>query len=119
MNSGLVVIPTGGFDTTTHALLVESSATFHDRDTWFGRAELVQKPAEDLHAHEYGDEIFGVAKIQGGYARQFKPWQGVTTAVGGSMSFSIVPPELASRYGGRVAPGVAVFATVRSPRHGM
>jgi len=119
MNSGPVVIPTGGFDATTHALLLESSATFHDRDTWFGRGELVQKPAEDLHAHEYGAEIFGVAKIQGGYARQFNSWKGVTTAVGGSVSFSIVPPELASRYGGRVAPGVALFATVRSPRHGI
>jgi hypothetical protein len=119
MNSGLVVVPTGAFNTTTHALLLESSATFNDRDTWFGRAELVQKPAEDLHAHEYGTEIFSVAKVQGGYARQFKPWKGMTAGVGASGSLSIVPPELSSRYGGRVAPGLAVFATVRPPRHGM
>ena len=119
MNSGLVVIPTGAFNKTTHALLLESSATIHDRDTWFGRAELVQKPAEDLHAHEYGAEIFSVAKVQGGYARQFKPWRGLTPGVGGSVSLSLVPPELASRYGGRVAPGLAVFATIRAPRHGM
>src|SRR6185436_4309485 len=95
MNSGLVVVPTGAFDTTTHAVLLESSATFHDRDTWFGRGELVQKPAEDLHAHEYGAEIFPVSKVQGGYARQFKPWKGLTTAVGGSVSLTLVPPELA------------------------
>jgi hypothetical protein len=119
VNSGIVVIPTGAFKTTTHALLFESSATFRERDTWFGRAELVQKPAEDLHAHEYGAEIFTIAKVQGGYARQFKPWKGITSGVGGSVSLSIVPPALASRYGGRVAPGLAVFATVRPPRHGM
>ena len=118
VNSGIVVIPTGAFNTTTHALLLESSATFRERDTWFGRAELVQKPADDLHAHEYGAEIFTIAKVQGGYARQFKPWKGITSGVGGSISLSIVPPELASRYGGRVAPGFAVFATVRPPRHG-
>jgi hypothetical protein len=119
MNSGLVVIPTNAFNTATHALLLESSATFRVRDTWFGRAELAQKPAEDLHAHEYGAEIFTVAKIQGGYARQFEPWKGITSGVGGSVSLSIVPPELASRYGGRVAPGFAVFATIRPSRHGM
>ena len=119
MNSGLVVIPTGAFNATTHAFLLESSAAFHDRDTWFGRAELAQKPAEDLHAHEYGAGIFSVAKMQGGYARQFKPWKGLTAGVGGSVSLSLVPPELASRYGGRVAPGFAVFASVRPPRHGM
>ncbi len=119
MNSGLVVVPTGAFDVTTHAVLLESSATFRDRDTLFGRAELVQKPAEDLHAHEYGAEIFPVAKVQGGYARQFKAWKGLTPSVGGSVSLSIVPPELSSRYGGRVAPGFAVFATIRPPRHGM
>src|SRR3954470_10177878 len=119
VNSGLAVIPTGEFDTTTHALLLETSATFHDRHTGFGRAEVVEKPAEDLHAHEYRAEIFTLAKIQGGYVRQFKPWKGLTSGLGGSVSLSIVPPELAPRYGGRVAPGVAVFATVRPPRHAM
>ncbi|MFL6280539.1 MAG: hypothetical protein ACJ731_10540 [Vicinamibacterales bacterium] len=119
VNSGLVVIPIGDFNTTTHALLLESSATFDDRHTWFGRGEVVQKPAEDLHAHEYRADIFTLAKIQGGYVRQFKPWKGLTTGLGGSVSLSIVPPELAPRYGGRVAPGVAVFATIRPPRHAM
>src|SRR6188508_2411350 len=80
---------------------------------------VAQKPAEDLHAHEYGAGIFSVAKMQGGYARQFKPWKGLTAGVGGSVSLSLVPPELAPRYGGRVAPGFAVFASVRPPRHGM
>jgi len=119
VNSGLVVIPTGVFDTTTNAVLVESSVTIDDRHNGFARAEVVQKPAEDLHAHEFGADIFTVSKIQAGYVRQFKFWKGSAVGVGGSASLSIVPPELASRYNGRVAPGFGVFVTVRPPRHGL
>ncbi len=119
VNSGVIVTPTDVVAASTHALVAETSVTLRDRDTWFGRAEVVGKPAEDLHAHEYGDAIFAVAKLQAGYARQFKAWKGFTPGVGGTVSFSVVPPELESRYGGRVAPGIAVFATVRPLRHGM
>ena len=119
VNSGLLVLPTGVFNATTNAILLESSVTIDDRHNWFARGEVVQKPAEDLHAHEYGAAIFTVSKIQGGYVRQFKPSSGMTIGIGGSVSLSIVPPELASRYNGRVAPGFAVFATVRPPRHMM
>jgi hypothetical protein len=119
VNSGIVVIPTGVFDATTHAWLLETNATFNDRHSWFGRAEVVQKPAEDLHAHEYGAAIFTLGKLQAGYVRQFKPWKGMTPGAGGSVSLSLVPSELESRYGGHVAPGFAVFATIRPPRHAM
>jgi hypothetical protein len=119
VNSGIVVIPTGVFDATTHAWLLETNATFNDRHSWFGRAEVVQKPAEDLHAHEYGVAIFTLGKLQGGYVRLFKAWKGITPGAGGSVSLSLVPSELESRYGGHVAPGFAVFATIRPPRHGM
>ena len=117
--TGLLVLPTGVFNATTNAVLLESSVTIDDRHNWFARGEIVQKPAEDLHAHEYGAAIFTVAKIQGGYVRQFKPSPGMTIGIGGTVSLSIVPPELASRYNGRVAPGFGAFATVRPPRHVM
>ncbi len=119
MNSGLVIIPTGMFDTTTNAILFESSMTINDRHNWFARGEVVQKPAEDLHAHEFGADIFTVSKVQAGYVRQLGPVKGMTVGIGGSVSLSIVPPELASRYNGRAAPGFGVFATVRPPRHAM
>jgi hypothetical protein len=119
VNSGIAVIPTGVFATKTHALLLETNATFDERHSWFGRAEVVEKPAEDLHAHEYGAAIFTLGKLQAGYVRQFTAWKGMMSGVGGSVSLSIVPPELESRYGGRVAPGFALFATIRPPRHGM
>ena len=119
VNSGLLVLPTGVFNATTNAVLLESSVTIDDRHNWYARGEVVQKPAEDLHAHEYGAAIFTVAKIQGGYVRQFKPSPGMTIGIGGTVSLSLVPPELASRYNGRVAPGFGAFATVRPPRHVM
>jgi hypothetical protein len=119
VNSGLVITPTGIFDTTTNAILFESSVTINDRHNLFARVEVVQKPAEDLHAHEFGAHIFTVSKMQAGYVRQFSSWKGMTVGIGGSASLSIVPPELASRYNGQVAPGFGVFTTVRPPRHGM
>lgn len=119
VNSGLVVIPTGVFTTKTNAILAESSVTINDRHNVFARAEVVQKPAEDLHAHEFAADIFTVSKIQAGYVREFNSWKGTTVGIGGSASLSIVPSELASRYNGQVAPGFGGFVTIRPPRHGM
>ena len=94
-------------------MLAESSVTIHARHTWFGRAEIVEKPAHDLHAHEFAATIFTLGKVQAGYVWQFKPWKGIESGIGGTVSASIVPGELASRYEGRVAPGFGVFLTVR------
>jgi hypothetical protein len=119
LNSGRENIPTGVLEATTQAILLESSITVRARHTWFGRAEVVEKPAHDLHAHEYATEVFTVGKVQGGYVRQFESWKGLVAGVGASASASLVPPQLASRYHGRVTPGFNVFLTVRPPRHVM
>ena len=107
------------FDATTQAWLFETSATFGATHTFFGRAEVVEKPAHDLHAHEFPTSIFTVGKLQAGYVRQFKPWRGMVPGVGAMASISIVPPELASRYDGRVAPGFGFFFNVRPSKHVM
>jgi hypothetical protein len=39
--------------------------------------------------------------------------------VGAMASISIVPPELASRYDGRIAPGFGFFFNVRPRKHVM
>ena len=41
-----------------------------DAHTLFGRVEIVEKPAHDLHAHEFPTSIFTVGKLQVGYVRQ-------------------------------------------------
>ena len=78
-----------------------------ERNTWFGRAELVQKPAHDLHAHEFEDAIFTVAKVGAGYLRSFNAWKGLVPGIGGSVTLNFVPEALSVQYDGRVRPGVA------------
>jgi hypothetical protein len=117
VNSAREIIPGGAFDAVTQAVLLESSLTVRDRHTWFGRAELVEKPAHDLHAHEFPISIFTVGKLQLGYVRYFRPWKGMVPGIGGMTSVSMVPPELASRYDGRLAPSFGVFFTMLPSRH--
>jgi hypothetical protein len=118
-NSAREFIPGGVLDATTHAGLLESSVTLSDRHTWFGRAELVGKPAHDLHAHEYASLIFTIGKLQGGYVRHLRAWKGIVPGIGATVSASLLPPALAPRYNGRVAPGFGVFLSVRPSRHMM
>jgi hypothetical protein len=119
VNAGSEVIPGDVVDLVTHAALLETNLTMGDRDTWFGRFEIVGKPGHDLHVHEAPVTIFTVAKIQAGYVRTFWTGKGMATGVGGTVSVSMVPPALESRYSGRFAPGFGVFLTVRPSRHAM
>jgi len=99
-------------DHATHAFLVETNLTKRARDTWFGRVEVTEKTAHDLALAE-SDEIFTVAKLQGGYTRYFAPRSGFAPGIGGALSFGFVPDSLAAAYGRRVNTGIAVFVTVR------
>ena len=103
---------------TTHALLAESTLSLRDRHVGFMRFEMVGKPAHDLHVHEF-TEVFTVGKVQVGYAYYLRPAGGLQVGMGGSVAGSLVSSALAPRYGGRVAPGVAVFLTVRPASHAM
>ena len=119
LNSSSEAVPDGTFDATTLAWLFESSATLREAHTLFGRIEIVEKPAHDLHAHEFPTSIFTVGKLQAGYVRQLRPWKGLVPGVGGMASVSLVPSELSSRYGGRTALGFGMFLTLRPSRHVM
>jgi hypothetical protein len=103
-------------DAVTHAVLIEASLGQRDAYTIFGRAEIVQKPAHDLHAHEYGARILTVGKIQLGYTRMVATGKGASVNVGATATLSLVPPALAPRYDGRAAPGLALFLNVKSGR---
>ena len=45
--------------------------------------------------------------------------RGLVPGIGGSVSLSVLSPELAPRYYGRVAPGFAVFFSLQAARHRM
>jgi hypothetical protein len=118
MNSHVEVVPGDRLDLTTHALLLESTYS-RSRHSIFGRFEVVGKPAHDLHAHEFITRVFTVGKLQAGYELTLPAWRGLVPGIGGTVSASLVPQELAVRYEGRVAPGFGVFVSLRPSRHFM
>jgi hypothetical protein len=99
----------------TNGLIGESSVSLSGRHVWFGRVEMNGKPAHDLHIHESND-VFTVAKLQGGYTRYFDARRGLTPGVGVSVSAALVPDALKPRYGG-VGTGMGVFLTLRPAQH--
>ena len=99
-------------DHASNALLLETNLTFDDRDTWFGRFEVVGKSAHDLAVPDSPDS-FTVAKLQGGYTRYLKAWNSLQPGLGASISAGVVPQALQSLYGSRVNVGFGVFLTLR------
>ena len=110
-------------DQATHALLIETNYTLHDRDSWFGRFEIVDKTAHDLNVirslvHDVGGErLFTVSKLQGGYTRYFDVGSGLKAGLGITASAGLVPKDLEPDYGSRVNPGFGVFMTLRPAAH--
>ena len=98
------------------ALLAETTVTLDERNTWFGRFELVGKSAHDLNLD--GNDTFTVGKLQGGYTRYLDAWDSLKAGIGAAVSAGFVPSGLRSAYGSRVNPGLAVFATLRPAPHG-
>jgi YHS domain-containing protein len=96
----------------SNAFLAESTVTFHQRDTVFGRLEFAAKSAHDLEVPE-PPESFTVAKLQAGYTRYLRARRGFQPGMGAGLSLGIVPDTLATTYGRRVNPGMAVFLTLR------
>jgi hypothetical protein len=119
LNSGREIIPGAVLEARTVAILLESNLSVQDRHTFFGRAEIVEKPAHDLHAHEYADRIFTVGKLQAGYVRYFGTRSGVMPGIGGTVAVSVLPGELETRYYGRVVPSFGIFCVLHPSRHRM
>jgi YHS domain-containing protein len=109
-------------DRATHALLAETVVTRADRDSWFGRLEVVGKTAHDLDvisplacAACIDSRTFTLTKLQGGYthyldAGAFRPGVGVMVSAG------LVPEALVATYGSRINAGVGVYLTLRPGR---
>jgi len=96
----------------TNALMLETSVTLADRDSWFGRLEVTQKTPHDLDVPPT-KEAFTVLKIQGGYTRYTNAVAGFKAGLGAMLSAGVVPSELSSTYGSRVNPGAGIFLTLR------
>lgn len=95
----------------TNALLAETSVTVRERHAWYGRVEWAEKGSHDLAVP--GDDLFDVAKVQGGYTWYLTPRKGVTPGFGATVTTGIVPRRLESAYGGRFNAGFGVYLTLR------
>ena len=119
LNRGRETFWGGVLDATTTGALLESSLSLSARHTLFGRAELGGLPGHHLHAHEYARWIFSLGKLQAGYVRHFPSTKGLVPGIGGTIAFSLLAPELAPHYSGRVAPTFGVFFSLQAAKHAM
>ncbi len=100
----------------TNALLVETSFTVAEQDSWSGRFELSQKSGHALAIGQ--DGLFTIAKLQGSYTRYFAARRMLRPGAGATLSAGIIPGSLKDAYGGRVNAGFALFVTLRPAARG-
>ncbi|MFL5466377.1 MAG: hypothetical protein ACJ79N_04850, partial [Gemmatimonadaceae bacterium] len=86
-------------------------------NTLFGRAELVQKSADDLAVASLpADRPFNVGSASIGYIRELIRGRGTTIGFGGSGTLNFVPATLEPFYGSRAPLAAMVFVRLR-PYH--
>jgi hypothetical protein len=108
----------------SHSLLAESEIVMDARNTIFGRAELVQKTAEDLvldtpQFNFAADRSFDVSELSLGFIRDFARFGAGTLGLGVMGTVNVVPSALVPAYGSRTPVGAFVFLRVRPSRTGM
>ncbi len=97
-----------------HSVALESNAQLDDRNSFFGRAEWVQKSAEELVVPGAApDAHFNVAALVLGYVREVVQYRGASLGLGVRGSIGAVPEGLRSAYGTRTPAGLALYARLR------
>jgi hypothetical protein len=104
------------FGESTQLVLYETTLALGERHAWFGRAEIGGKSAHELEVHG-DDEIFTIAKLQGGYTRYLVQKKGLQPGIGAHFSVGFVPAALESTYSGRANVGAGIFITLRPASH--
>ena len=95
--------------------LLESELVLDAHNTVFGRAELVQKSADDLVLSPIFPKTlrFDVSSLSLGYVREIASGRGVTVGVGALGVLNFVPDALVNAYGSRTPGGFMVFLRLR------
>jgi hypothetical protein len=103
--------PSHGFE---HSVLLETNVQVDDPNSFFGRAEWVQKSAEELVISEADPEArFNVSGIVLGYIREVVQYGGASLGLGVRGSINFVPEGLKATYGTRTPAGIALYARLR------
>ena len=97
-----------------NSVVAESNLEIGSKHTVFGRAEYVQKSAEELVLPNLDPEReFGIGSLVAGYIREVASIPGGTVGVGGRASVNFVPPTLGQFYDTRTPAGFSVYVRVR------
>jgi hypothetical protein len=110
----------------SNGFLAESEAILDGHNTVFGRAEVVQKSAEDLVVDNpvvvrngamlpgfSGGQSFDVGALQLGYIREVARTHWATLGLGIAGTINFVPTALEPYYGSRNPTGLFIFARMR------
>jgi hypothetical protein len=97
----------------THSFLAEFEALTDRHNTFFGRAESVQKSGDELVIGALESELFHVRSLQLGYVREIARSHWATIGLGGSGTINFVPAALSPTYGSRTPKGLFVFLRLR------
>jgi hypothetical protein len=97
-----------------HSLLLESNLELDERNSVFGRAEWVQKSAEELViTGADSEDRFDLSGLVLGYVREVMQYGGLGLGLGVRGSLDFVPKALEATYGTRTPTGIAVYARLR------
>ena len=110
----------------SNSVLAESEVILDRTNTIFGRAEWVQKTAEDLVVDNRSapavasglptfptEQSFNVSAVEAGYIREIARTHWVTVGLGASGTLNFVPSELERNYGSRTSLGAMFFLRLR------
>lgn len=101
----------------SHSVLAETNLDLDGTNTLFGRAEYVQKSAEDLVVPGVPEStIFDVGSLALGYIREISKFTGGSIGLGARGSLDIIPESLKPEYGTRTPGGFDVFIRFRPSR---
>lgn len=103
--------PSRGFE---HSVLLETNVQLDDRNSIFGRAEWVQKSAEELVVPGIDPGAhFNVTGLVLGYVREVLEYRGASLGLGVRGSLNFVPEGLKGTYGTGTPAGIALYARLR------
>jgi len=107
-----------------NSALIETDLSVDGVDTFFGRAEFVQKSAQDLVvADESESRRYDIGALTLGYSREILRARGLTLGASILGTVNVVPDGLEAAYGTRYPKGYAIFLRLRPDRmhteHGM
>jgi hypothetical protein len=106
--------PSQAFD---HSLLLESNVQLDDRNSVFGRAEWVQKSAQELVVPitdpNDPNPRFDISSLVLGYVREVADYGGASLGLGIRGSLDFLPDALEATYGTRTPAGIALYARLR------